>query len=194
MIYRITQKIPFFRKYLPERRDFLLKYMPKNSVCAEIGVWRGDFSNRILHLVSPKELHLIDPWKFQSEYPSTWFGGVKVKSQSDMDNIYNQLVKNLAKYQNVIFHRDFSQKAVDDFKDNYFDWVYIDGNHFYDYVKQDLELYLGKVRTGGFICGDDYEWIDEGDYPVKKAVEEFVNSGLVDLIEVRRGNFILKKC
>ena len=43
-------------------RKFLLEMMPKNSVCAEIGVNQGQFSKEILEVVQPKKLHLIDPW------------------------------------------------------------------------------------------------------------------------------------
>ena len=38
----------------------------------------------------------------------------------------------------------------------YFDWIYIDGNHTYEYVKQDLEGYRPKVKPGGYMAGDDY--------------------------------------
>jgi hypothetical protein len=41
-----------------ERRPFLLEMLPKNSVGAEIGVWKGDFSDRILKALNPKQLHL----------------------------------------------------------------------------------------------------------------------------------------
>lgn len=44
-------------------RKFLLDMMPTHSVCAEIGVDRGAFSEEILATVNPKKLHLIDPWE-----------------------------------------------------------------------------------------------------------------------------------
>jgi hypothetical protein len=49
--------------------------MSKGSVCAEIGVWKGDYSDLILTITSPKKLHLIDPWEFQSEFSERmWWG------------------------------------------------------------------------------------------------------------------------
>jgi hypothetical protein len=43
-------------------RKFLLEMMPKHSVCAEIGVSQGLFTEEILEVIQPKKLHLIDPW------------------------------------------------------------------------------------------------------------------------------------
>ncbi len=41
-------------------RKKLLQYMPQNAVGAEIGVYKGDFSDLILEVCRPSELHLID--------------------------------------------------------------------------------------------------------------------------------------
>jgi hypothetical protein len=40
-------------------RQWLLKMMPRNSVCAEIGVYQGRFTECILPIVRPKMLHLL---------------------------------------------------------------------------------------------------------------------------------------
>ena len=45
-------------------RNQLIAQFPKNAAWAEIGVYRGDFSNRIFNLCNPSELYLIDSWKF----------------------------------------------------------------------------------------------------------------------------------
>lgn len=61
-----------------------------------------------------------------------------------------------------------SDNAVSEFPDNFFDFVYIDGDHSYDQVRKDLRNYYTKVKPGGFFCGDDYHF--EG---VRQAVDEF---------------------
>jgi hypothetical protein len=48
-------------------RHQLLKLMPKNSICAEIGVWKGEFSKETIRIVRPRMLHLIDPWRYQPD-------------------------------------------------------------------------------------------------------------------------------
>ncbi len=38
----------------------------------------------------------------------------------------------------VKIHRGYSTDILEQFPDEYFDWIYIDGNHLYEYVKNDL--------------------------------------------------------
>lgn len=183
---------------IPGHRLFLLKMMPKNSICAEIGVWKGEFSSKILEIVGPKELNLIDPWKFEKGkvYKNAKYGG-KSNSQKVLDEVYNSVLKKFNSeihYGQVKIYRKSSEMAVDDFPDEYFDWIYIDGNHLYEFVKKDLELYTKKVRKGGYITGDDYT--GEGSWwnnDVKKAVDEFLEKGIVKKIKVRYGQFVLKR-
>ncbi|MEM8822766.1 MAG: class I SAM-dependent methyltransferase [Pseudomonadota bacterium] len=167
--------------------------MPKNAVCAEIGVWKGGFSKRILDTTQPKALHLIDPWMFQPEFPGRWYGGKVAKAQEDMDGIFEG-VREMFKDNDVVhIHRDISAKALDSFPDNYFDWVYIDGNHHYEFVLEDLRLSLKKVKAGGFIAGDDYLWQPELDYPVKRAVQEFIaENGLSEDFQDLISQFIIR--
>lgn len=182
---------------LPSRERLLAK-MPKESICAEIGVHEGDFSEEILSQVSPARLHLIDPWKYvkTAEYQDAWYGGKAVEAQATLDGRFesvNRRFNTKITRGQVQLHRGYSQDVVDQFTDGYFDWIYIDGNHLYEYVKKDLELYNPKVKVGGFITGDDYGvegWWSNG---VQKAVDEFAE-GRPDLsVEVIGNQFIITK-
>ena len=185
------------RLFKQEPRNFLLKLMPQHTVGAEIGVWRGNFSHHLLRVVQPKHLHLIDPYSYRSEgnYQRALYGG-KSGSQISLDDIYNS-VKRRFKTEidsgQVVLHRQTSETAVHKFPDHYFDWVYIDGDHQYEFVKKDLELFSKKVKTGGLIAGDDYEdrgWWQGG---VKKAVDEFVTNGAAKIILIKKNQFVLRK-
>jgi hypothetical protein len=193
VLYGAARRIPLLGRYVPQHRDFLLRMMPRDSVCAEIGVWQGHFSARILEIVRPRALHLIDPWRFQPAFPHTWYGGLKAAEQDDMDRLYEGVVRALGADRRVTIHREFSERAAPDFPDAFFDWIYVDGNHHYESVKRDLELYEPKVRTGGFICGDDYLWGPEAGYPVRRAVDELSRRDGIRLVAVKRDNFILRK-
>jgi hypothetical protein len=172
--------------------------MPKESVCAEIGVDRGNFSERILRVVRPRTLHLIDPWKYESgdTYRAARYGPELAKSQANMDNIYQTVVKNFrseVETGQVVIHRGSSEEVCGCWEEHYFDWIYVDGNHLYEFVKKDLEIYYHKVKDGGFITGDDYAeggWFQGG---VKRAVDEFITKGLVKVVIIKNRQFILRK-
>ncbi len=174
-------------------RLLLLRRMSKNSVCAEIGVWKGDFSNLILDIASPKKLHLIDPWEFQSEFSERMYGGSVAKSQRDMDLIYEDVKGRFSKFPNVILNKGKSEKVLQEFPDRYFDWVYIDGNHYYEYVLKELQICFSKVKDGGIIAGDDYTWGAKDGFPVKRAVEEFIDkNSLNDKLTIIGSQFIIE--
>jgi hypothetical protein len=177
-----------------DSRDFILDQMPKGSICAEIGVWKGSFSERIYWKTNPKKLHLIDPWAYSEEYSDAWFGGTN-SSPEEMQNVFlsvKQKFKIEERKGRIQLHRAYSNEVASLFDDHYFDWIYIDGNHEYDYVKKDIALFLPKIKLGGYIAGDDYGeggWWNGG---VKKAVDEFISEGLVSLQLLKDSQFILK--
>jgi Methyltransferase domain len=174
-------------------RDFLLERLPKGSVCAEIGVWKGDFSQKILETAQPSALHLIDPWVFVSSFPKRLYGGKSAKSQSDMDAIYQAVRAKFSEIPQVHIHRQRSHDAVSSFADGFFDWVYIDGDHSYEAVRQDLNLWTPKVKRGGFVAGDDYGWHDEkGERSVQRAVDEFVAGRNLADVTIKDDQFIIK--
>jgi hypothetical protein len=56
------------------------------------------------------------------------------------------------------------------FADRSIDWVHLDARHDYDSVKADITAWLPKIKTGGWLSGDDYDrekWPD-----VVKAVDD----------------------
>lgn len=62
-----------------------------------------------------------------------------------------------------------SEEAAQYIEDGTLDFVFIDGNHSYEFVKKDMELYYPKVRYDGIFAGHDYS---HGD--INKALGEFV--------------------
>lgn len=157
-----------------EVRLRLLSHMPKGGVAAEIGVWDGGFSRVILEETDARELHLIDPWLYQPEFSNTMFG--RPKNADRMEGMYEQVRASFEGDARVTLHRAMSEEAMATFPDDYFDWVYIDGNHNEPFVSKDLELSFRKVRPGGVIAGDDYYWNGSGDLPVRSAVTRFRDS------------------
>jgi hypothetical protein len=180
------------------RREFLQEVLPKNSICAEIGVHKGEFSAYILRTVYPKELHLVDPWKYEESdiYKEAKYGGKTQNGQMEMDDRYKAVCvrfKSDIRSGRVKIHRGYSSNVLNEFPDGYFDWIYIDGNHLYEFVKKDLELSFKKIKPDGYITGDDYTdggWWQGG---VKKAVDEFIQEKPVQLVTIWNSQFVLQK-
>ena len=87
--------------------------------------------------------------------------------------------------------RETSLHAVGKFPDEYFDFVYVDGDHSYSAVKADLNAWWKKVKKGGYIIGDDYSNIRS----VSVAVQEFVQEHglLLELINDSKMTYVIKK-
>mgnify|MGYP001586602473 FL=1 len=190
MGFRLLRKAKNFKNSLFERRDNVLKELPKNSICAEIGVYKGELSQRILNKTKPKKLVLIDAWsikvmKDNSDVQNSF-------TQQKFEQIYLDILKNFQKFNNVEVIRKNSIDAMKIFSDSYFDWVYIDASHRYQDVLNDLEISMNKVKSGGIIAGDDYidvrgKWGDD----VIRAVNDFAAKYNLDIKSIN-DQFMIK--
>lgn len=151
-------------------RGRLLGWLPKQAHGAEVGVWEGDFSQRILEICEPRRLHLIDPWLYLPEFPNTGFG--RKRNEHLMEDRFRKVSERFSADDRVVIHRATSEVALSAMPDAALDWIYLDGNHNDPFIGQDLELALRKVKPNGMIAGDDYNWqADAQGAPVKRAVE-----------------------
>lgn len=130
---------------------------------AEIGVRFGRFSRKFLINNQDLKLYCVDPWDGydDNKYPP-----------AKQQEIYLRAVKKLSGY-NVVIIRKTSMDALAEFKDESLDFVYIDGNHRFDFVCPDIIEWSKKVRSGGIVACHDYY---VGEVGVKCAVEAYVHS------------------
>jgi predicted O-methyltransferase YrrM len=127
----------------------------------EIGVDGGASALRLLrHGVG--FLWLIDPWENYPRYQ----GDVSLGGDRTLADATEAVKEFPGK---TFFLRLHSANAVSLIPE--VDFVWIDGDHRYEWVRSDLENYWPRVRPGGVICGHDY--FDGGEVRVKKAVDEF---------------------
>jgi predicted O-methyltransferase YrrM len=121
----------------------------------EIGTDSGYFAEKILEANKKCTLICIDPYISYNNY----FDSI---NNVTGDNLFNNTKKKLINKfgERVIFIREFSEKAIN-LIENDIDFLYIDGNHQYNYVYNDLKLYYPKVKNNGYIIGDDAIDIDE---------------------------------
>ncbi len=153
--------------------DLIKKNLNENSIVVEIGSFAGVSTE--LFTLHCKKVYSIDPY----------IGYV----QLDIDVVSSgekQFIERMKNYNNVIKIKKKSLDAVNDFEDNSLDCVYIDGEHNYTSVYNDIKYWLPKIKEGGVICGHDYTLIDE----VRKAVEDHFK---VDDIETYSDSSFLVK-
>jgi hypothetical protein len=152
-------------KLLKTRTD-LLRLLPKNLIMAEIGVFKGEFSEEILKICEPKLLCLVDV--FTGRICSGDKDGKNITA-TDMDVEYDRLfLKYILNYR-VILKKQSSINFLSGILIGGIDMIYLDADHSYESVSQELALCREKVRAGGYICGHDYA----PPWGVKRAVDEF---------------------
>jgi len=127
---------------------FLKKYFKNGEplTAVEIGVDRADNAVSILEELLIKKLILIDPYMAYVDSGRL--------NTTTVDGLNAAMVR-LSKYGQAQFIRKTSEEAVKDIHEP-LDFVYIDGNHSYEYVKNDIALYYPLVKRGGVIGGHDY--------------------------------------
>ena len=118
------------------------------KIGVEIGVEQGKFSEVLLTTIPGLRLTCVDAWTAYRGYRDH-------VSQTKMDGFYEDAKKRLLPLGATIV-RKFSMDAVKEFRPNTLDFVYIDGNHGFDWVMQDLIEWSRRVRSGGMVAGHDY--------------------------------------
>lgn len=154
---------------IKDRFSDFLEQLPKNAIVAEIGVQGGGFSACALNRTNPKKLYLIDCWEYQD--PHVYNDPDNVK-QEEQEKLYHETQTRFAHDPRVIIMRNYSHDAVSMFENEFFDWIYIDANHGYDAIKEDLASWWPKVKKGGYLCGHDYKI--RPDFGIVRAVNEFL--------------------
>ena len=172
-----------------DRIEFLkniAKKLPENPICIEIGVLDGFFSKRIYEILNPAKLYLVDPWEVGSDKNTdqkTYSGELShLNTAYSTNNEYlkvSQLFEKHITNKKIILKRGFSYDVVDNFPDQYFDFIYIDATHIYECVKADLNMYFPKLKKTGLICGHDYT--DHPSFGVIPAVDEFIKENNIKM-------------
>ena len=134
---------------------------------AEIGVFDGHYSEILLKTIPDLTLYSIDPYAVYSGYRDHRF-------QNSMKHAEHLAYQKLKVFPKSIIIKKFSVDAVRGFMDESLDFVFIDGNHDYPYVKEDIELWTPKVKKGGIVAGHDYYRTKTGNIGIIRAVDDYV--------------------
>jgi len=132
----------------------------------EIGSYRGESSFVWASSGIFKEIICVDPYEGKTDNKNEYF-------DEDWSVIKRDFWTNTRYFNNINLVQDFSYNIIDNYPNNYFDFIYIDASHEYDDVKRDIEISLPKIKNGGLIGGHDYQKEWPG---VIKAVNEVIGT------------------
>lgn len=115
---------------------FMKKYFDNRPlVGAEVGVNIGENAFSLLNKLNIRRLYLVDSY--------------------EKNDVRREAIKRVGRYgKKIQFIVKRSLDACKDIKES-LDFVYIDADHKYDSVYQDLDAWYPLVREGGVICGHD---------------------------------------
>lgn len=150
-----------------------------NGIGVEVGTWKAGYSEKILSRSNLSRLYSVDPWKL---WPDNLYPDCQNVSQYMYDQAMQTAIERLNKfgYRSQII-RKASNEASELFDNGQLDFVYIDANHKYVRVTEDLKLWYPKLKRGGLMVGHDYM---HGIYNIdgyhvyiemKPAVDKFVS-------------------
>jgi hypothetical protein len=139
---------------------------------AEVGIGYGSHAKHILKNTNIDRLYLVDPVK---QYNNDFFSDDIMNKEPEVPgNNFNELYALINeelsfKKEIIIFLRKESITVTnEEIPDESLDCVFIDANHEYQHVLNDLNFWWRKIRTGGQMLGDDFYMND-----VKNAVDTF---------------------
>lgn len=115
---------------------------------AEIGVYRGLYSKWLFRYVSGLYLTGVDAWEI--------YEGYKDYEKTDILDAKKEAFE-IYKGKNGKLIHGWSNEVVKTIPDESLDFVFIDGNHAYEYVVEDIALWSKKVRKGGIVYGHDFD-------------------------------------
>lgn len=140
------------------------RFLGRQLIALEIGVGTGVNAESILTELSIKRLFLVDPY---TPYIDSTFG------LADHGNEREEARRRLSSFHQCRWIEKTSEDAKADLANEAFDFVYVDGNHSFQFVLDDIWTYYPLVRSGGVIGGHDYiPYFDD----VVWAVDLFANA------------------
>jgi len=136
---------------------------------AEIGTARGDYAYSLAHKNPQATIYCIDAWTTYEDYAD-------IQDHAQMVTNSQKAKERLKSFQNVELMSDFSHDALDKFGDRSLDFVYIDANHSWPYIAQDVYEWSRKVKTGGIVAGHDYSETHVPNCHVKPVIHAFTEA------------------
>lgn len=174
--FRETGKLPERLVIKHTRAKKILSLLPETiPVVCEVGVFAGELSEMLMLMRSDLHMILVDSWgdlspryiRSEPDAPRRNFAAAQEACHRRMSKFGGR----------AFMVKQTSTEAAKLFSNQSFDLIYLDGDHTYEGVKEDLAAWVPKVKVGGYMSGHDY-WGPEA-FGVAKAVNERFKQGVV---------------
>lgn len=145
----------------------------------EIGVFEGLYASKIYEVFLDSYIYLLDTWNTSN---TDFYYSVR---NGLVEKAYSIAKSRFIDKKNVTFLIEDSKTAHKKYEDNFFDWIYVDGDHSYDGVMSDLINFYPKLKINGIFSGHDWD-VDPGMneaslFGVQKALYKFAEDKNIKL-------------
>ncbi len=146
----------------------IARWIPDGGTWVEIGVYWGESFRwgTVACLNEGKNVNMVAI----DAFPDAWH-----HNGTPMEQMFHNHMAPLAGHYETI--RGSSSESARFFEDGSVDFVFIDADHVYDRVKEDILAWLPKVKPGGIIAGHDYN----APHGVERAVNEIFGTKVVPI-------------
>ena len=175
----------FFERQLNKKDTQALESVLKmnkfrDGTFVEIGTWMG-YSTSILSRnarVCGSKVITIDTFDGAGSHLE------KVANENNIEALATEALKKHGCLDNVTIVEANSREYVHTIAGESLDLVFLDGDHRYSSISQDIDLWWPKIKNGGILCGHDYngkvfkeeyieqDFVEEKHHGVCKAVSE----------------------
>ena len=174
----------------PRELAWLAAEAKQHDLIVEFGSFLGR-STRVLADNTAGKVYAMDDW--QTGIKPHW-GPEVVLTENFEENLYRGFCLHLQEHidsgkvipirinhakinllnDSLAFHREAFVFPAELLNGSKPDMIFIDGDHHYEPVKRDIVNGLAMLRSGGLLCGHDYDW-----KTVKQAVDELLPAATV---------------
>jgi hypothetical protein len=150
-----------------------------NIKILEIGTFKANYTNFLSKVFKKSVIYTIDMEDVDIKKYVTL---MKKNDDKFFSKIYDERKNNIFE-KNIIFKRIDSLYLLDNFQNNSFDFIWVDGDHLSPQVQIDLFSSLKLIKKDGFILCDDViknnyknEYVDNSSF---KTIEYLTNKKLI---------------
>ena len=134
----------------------------------EIGSWEGRSACFFINYFKNSTLTCVDTWEGSPEHFDN--------DIPDLNSVEKNFDKNVFEFQNRIIKHKMRSKMFFEANKLKFDFIYIDGSHYYDDVLNDAQEGFKVLKKNSYMLFDDYDWnfYKYGKNPIN-AINFFLN-------------------